>query len=74
MSKQDKATLIGTIGLLLIIFIILTISDMGKRDLYNNGIHEGCGDHWHVVAHSHQHYTYECDNCYEAFNTTTLLR
>lgn len=71
MRKHTTTLIIIGLVILLAILIIALILTYSKgnaisKKIWNNGIHDGCGGRWHIVAR-HYDYVYECDTCYASF-------
>ena len=66
-KTELQTTLIIGVVLFIIIFILSCCAATLSADIYNNGIHEGCGGHWvYDTAVGHRYTTnfiYQCDKC-----------
>ena len=67
MSDDTKVNIISMIALAIVLAIVWFITSWHDSDIWNNGIHRGCGGNWvyeQAVGHRYTtNYLYHCDKC-----------
>lgn len=75
--KQTKIAIISIVIFIILYAVGSVVNCDTCQEIYNNGVCQECGGHYHIVGtphHRHQFYVYECDKCGNSFQSLTLMK